>query len=151
MYTEFCSVCSFLQVLTAGLLAAEQRISQFTPSCFTFVLVQAHYLSIQRLPSFPCPWSGQLDCPCDQLCGAVWHCILVLLSISSCLLLSLTLWKCLICAYHQSRKSCHSLFEFTSPLFHCLILMDLKKGSSELYPVMVCKSGSYVAHPKYSL
>lgn len=73
MYTECCSVCSFLQVLTAGLLAAEQRISQFTPSCFTFVLVQAHYLSIQRLPSFPCPWS--VWATGLSLWSALWGCM----------------------------------------------------------------------------
>lgn len=153
MYVYWILQC--LQLLTAGLLAAEQKISQFTPSHFTFVLVQTHYLSIQWLPSSPCPCSvcatGPVPVISFVFCGAVWHCILMLLSISSCLLLSLTLCRCLVCSYHQSRKSSHLLFEFISLLFYCLILMDLKKGSSELYPVMMCKSGFYVAHPNYSL
>ena len=130
--TEHCSVCvAFCRFALQDCWLLNQETLSLPPALFSSTLVQPHHLSTQWLSSFFCPGLPVQLSPWFNwvLSRAVQRYTITLPCVSSCLLLSLCFCACVLyIVVIKAGGTAIGLFKFISPLFYCLILMDLNEG-----------------------
>jgi len=112
--------CTF--ALQACWLLNQETLS-LPPARFSSTLVQPHHLSTKWLSSFFLPPVCLCNCPPDLTRHSAGQCGIA--SSCSCLSVSVHVLYVIII---KAGATAIGLFKFISPLFYCLILMDLNKG-----------------------